>query len=333
MSPISLLGVASYLPDEIVTNEFFGPGVSERRGMFTPPTTRRHVSREQTAADMIERAAARLIAGLNLTPSRDIDVLFTNVTIPDQPFTGVGAEIAFRLGCQPRAVVDLHNTGCVSFVYMLQLARELMAGGGGKGALLCNVQNAAGRVFRHPEVRTTRQAPVPGDGCGVAYVAASAISPVLATVVELHGEYARDMTVAADDGRQYWEPGPTPIRVAFTETRVASIIARGNQLVPDRVRQVCGLAGKEVRDIDLLITNQPNPIFLRNWREALELPPSRHHDTYDVYGNLFGAGIPISLEDAIARGRLARGALLALGGFAHAGDYSGAALISWRGGE
>ncbi len=103
--------------------------------------------------------------------------------------------------------------------------------------------------------------------------------------------------------------------------------------MPDRVRQVCALAGKVVRDIDLLITNQPNPIFLRNWREALELPPSRHHDTYDVYGNLFGAGIPISLEDAIARGRLARGALLALGGFAHAGDYSGAALISWRGGE
>ena len=90
--------------------------------------------------------------------------------------------------------------------------------------------------------------------------------------------------------------------MAFTETRVASIIARGNQLVPDRVRQVCALAGKVVRDIDLLITNQPNPIFLRNWREALELPPSRHHDTYDVYGNLFGAGIPISLEDAIARG-------------------------------
>jgi 3-oxoacyl-[acyl-carrier-protein] synthase-3 len=301
--------------------------------MFTPPTTRRHVARDETAADMIERAAHRLIDALHLNPARDVSLVFTNVTIPDQPFTGVGAEVAHRLGCRPRSVVDLHNTGCVSFIYMLQLAREMMTGGGGHGALLCNVQNAAGRVFRHPAVRTTRQAPVPGDGCGVAFVAASEISPVLATVLELHGEYARDMVVAADDGRLYWEPGLSPIRVAFTEARVASIITRGNQLVPDRVREVCAAAGVSTGDIDLLVTNQPNPIFLRNWREALELPPSRHHHTYDTYGNLFGAAIPISLGDAIERGRLGRGALLALGGFAHAGDYSGAALIRWRGGE
>ncbi len=74
---------------------------------------------------------------------------------------------------------------------------------------------------------------------------------------------------------------------------------------------------------------QPNPIFLRNWREALALPPERHHDTYDKYGNLFGAAIPINLDDAIANDKLAAGGLVALGGFSHAGDYSAAALVRW----
>jgi len=145
------------------------------------------------------------------------------------------------------------------------------------------------------------------------------------------GEFAADMTIAAADGRRYWEPGLSPITVAFTEQRVAAIISRGNRLVPELVTAACTTAGVQPRAIDLLITNQPNPIFLRNWREALELPPAAHHDTFDRLGNLFGAGIPINLADALAQGKLARGGLLALGGFSHAGDYAAAALVRWPG--
>jgi 3-oxoacyl-[acyl-carrier-protein] synthase-3 len=228
-------------------------------------------------------------------------------------------------------VIDLYNAGCVSFIYMMELARALMSSSDARGALLCNVQDAAGRVFAHPEVRLTSQAPVPGDGCGVGFVAASDESPVLALVHRCHGEYAADMTITADDGRHYWEPGTSPMRVAFTEERVAAIINRGNRLVPEMVAAACAEAGVHPRDLGLLITNQPNPIFLRNWREALELPREAHHDTFDRYGNLFGAAIPINLEDALAHGKPAPGTLLALGGFAHAGDYAAAAIIRWRG--
>ena len=69
MNPISLVGVASYLPETIVSNDFFAPGAGSRRGMFTAPTTRRHVKRDETATSMIEMAAKRLVAKLRLDPS------------------------------------------------------------------------------------------------------------------------------------------------------------------------------------------------------------------------------------------------------------------------
>jgi 3-oxoacyl-[acyl-carrier-protein] synthase-3 len=329
MKPVSLLGVASALPDTIVGNDFFAAGAATRTGMFKAPTTRRHVRRDETAADLIERAAKRLLTRLSLDAGRDVDILLTNVTVPDQPFTGCGAEVAHRLGLRPRWVIDLHNSGCVSFIYMTELAQTIMQATDARGALLCNVQNAAGRVFAHPEVRLRSQAPVPGDGCGVGYLAVSAAAPILSAVHACHGEFARDMTVAAADGRHYWEPGLAPFSVEFTEARVASIITRGNRLVPEMVRTACQAGGVTVRDIDLLVTNQPNATFLRNWREALELPPEKHHDTFDRYGNLFGAAIPINLEDALAAGKLARGGVLALGGFSHAGDYAAAAIVRW----
>ncbi len=330
MKAISLLGVASYLPERVVTNDYFGEGVSTRRGMFTAPTTRRHVARDESAADMIERAARGLVKELGITPARDIDLLFTNVAIPDQAFTGCGAEVAHRLGLRPRWVLDLHNTGCVSFIYMLELARLLLETSELRGALLCNVQNAGGRVFSQPGLSHLAQAPVPGDGAGVGYVAPSAASPVLSALHRCQGEFARDMDAVADDGRRYWEPGLRPISIAFTEQRVAQIIERGNAIVPELVGEACRAAELRVSDLDLLVTNQPSRIFLRNWREALELEAEKHHDTFDRYGNLFGAALPINIADALEQGKLRPGALLGLGGFSHAGDYAAAAVVHWH---
>jgi 3-oxoacyl-[acyl-carrier-protein] synthase III len=327
---VSLLGVASYLPERVVTNDSFGEEASTRRGMFTAPTTRRHVAPDESAADMIERAARKLIAEQGLTPSRDIDLLFTNVALPDQAFTGCGAEVAHRLGVRPRWVLDLHNTGCVSFIYMLELARLMLDTSDFRGALLCNVQNAAGRVFSQPGLAHLAQAPVPGDGCGVGYVAPSAASPVLAALHRCQGEFARDMDAVADDGRRYWEPGLRPISLAFTEQRVAQIIERGNAIVPELVKLACRAADVDLVDLDLLVTNQPSRIFLRNWREALELDPAKHHETFDLYGNLFGAALPINIADALEHEKLRPGALLALGGFSHAGDYAAAAVVHWH---
>jgi 3-oxoacyl-[acyl-carrier-protein] synthase III len=331
MIPVSLLGVASDLPDRIVENDFFAAGAAERRGMFTAPTTRRHVGAGERASASIARAARRLIEQRRLDPREDIDILLTNVALPDEAFTGAGAEVAHLIGARPRLVLDLHNSGCVSALYMTQLARALMAAGEGRSALVCNVQNAAGRVFAQPLVRTSTPAPVPGDGTGVSYLRTGDFSPVLSVIVECHGEFASDMTATAADGRHYWEPGTSPITLGFTERRVATIIERGNRVVPEMVERACGEAGVRPRDLNLLITNQPNPIFLRNWREALEIEPERHHDTFDQLGNLFGAAIPINLESALAQGKLAPGDLIGFGGFSHAGDYAAAAVVRWGG--
>ena len=71
--------------------------------------------------------------------------------------------------------------------------------------------------------------------------------------------------------------------------------------------------------------------FLRNWREALELPPERHRDTFDECGNLFGAGIPINLDRAISDGQVEAGDVVMMAAFAHAGDFAGAAAVRWGG--
>ena len=324
---MSLIDTASAMPERVVDNAFFGLDPSKTgSAMFKGTRERRHLAKGETAASLIEKAARTLGERLNLNFETDVDLILTNVSLPDSCFMGCGASVSRVLGAKPKFILDLHNTGCVSFVYMLAVARELMVSGAVKSALLCCAQTAAGRVFAHEENRVRPQSAVPGDGCGVGYIVANDASPVRAVVQRSYGEYADDMVGVSDDNSDYWEPHRQAMHIDFTESKIASVVSRGNRLVPELVREACKLAEIPASKIDVLVTNQPNVNFLRNWREALLLPPEKQVHTFEEYGNMFGAAIPVSLERARQTGRILKGHTVALGGFSHAGDYAAAAI-------
>jgi 3-oxoacyl-[acyl-carrier-protein] synthase-3 len=163
----------------------------------------------------------------------------------------------------------------------------------------------------------------------VGFLVANDEAPIKAIATRSFGEFSEDMQVKSDDGAAWWAPRTTPLHIDFTESRVATIVSRGNSLVPAIIREACTAAALDVAEVDVLVTNQPNPVFLRNWRESLLLPPESHVHTFEEHGNLFGAAIPISLERAAELGKLAPGTNVVIGGFSHAGDYAGAAVVQW----
>ena len=258
-------------------------------------------------------------------------MLITHTQLPDMPFYGGGAGMAHRLGMKPNWVLDLHNGGCAAFVLGLKVARNLLASGEGQTALIAVAQNSAGQVFDQPTVRRKAQASVPGDGAAVGLVTVSDESPIIDVECRTYGEYAGDMTIAVDPPRKWWQPGPGELHIGFTESKITKVLARGNRQVPEVAYAVCDRIGMKPKDLDLLVTNQPNRVFLRNWREALELPKERHVDTFNDCGNLFAAGIPINFDRAISDGTLKKGDVVMMAAFAHAGDFAGAAAIKWGG--
>ena len=299
--------------------------------MFRAPRYRHHVAADETAIDMVERAAAGVVDRHGPDALADVDVLITHTQMPDMPFYGGGGAMAHRLGMKPSWVIDLHNGGCAAFVLGLKMAANLLESGQGRSALIAVAQNAAGQIFDQPTVRRKAQAAVPGDGAAVGLVTVSDESPILDVECRTYGEYAGDMTIAVDPPRKWWQPGTGEGYIGFTESKITKVLARGNRQVPEVAYAVCDRIGLKPKDIDLLVTNQPNRVFLRNWREALELPKERHRDTFDECGNLFAAGIPVNLDRAIADGQVKKGDVVMMAAFAHAGDFAGAAAVRWGG--
>ena len=281
--------------------------------------------------DMVERAAAGIVDRHGTEVLSQVDVLITHTQLPDMPFYGGGGGVAHRLGMKPNWVIDLHNGGCAAFVLGLKLARQLLATGEGRTALIAVAQNSAGQIFEQPTIRRKAQAAVPGDGAAVGLVAVSDVSPILDVECRTYGQYAGDMTIAVDPPRKWWQAGPGEGCIGFTDSKITKVLARGNRQVPEVAYAVCDRIGLAPKDIDLLVTNQPNRVFLRNWREALEVPAQRHRDTFDECGNLFAAGIPVNLDRAIIDGQVSKGDVVMMAAFAHAGDFAGAAAVRWGG--
>jgi len=332
---VSLIDVSSYLPGEPIGADYYAQfaGSDELRDnvMFRAPKFRHHIGPDETAIDMVERATQGLIERHGRDVIESVDVLITHTQMPDMPFYGAGGGVAQRLGMRPSWVLDLHNGGCAAFVLALNVARRLLASGEGHTALIAVAQNAAGQVFDQPGVRRKAQSAIPGDGAAAALVTLSDQSPILDVECRTYGEYAGEMTITTGGPRKWWQPGAGEVCIGFTETNVTKVLARGNRQVPEVALAVCDRIGLNSKDIDLLVTNQPNRMFLRNWREALELPAERHRDTFDECGNLFAAGIPINLDRAISQGQIEAGETVMMAAFAHAGDFAGAAAVRWGG--
>lgn len=335
MNTVSLVDVASYLPENRVSLDYFLNYAEHdelaNNTMFRAPQFRHHAAPNETATDMIEQACRAIIERHGMSKLQKIDILITHSQLPDTPFVGCGGEVAHRLGIHPEWIIDLHNGGCASFVYMLKLARQIMQSAGVHSALIACAQNCAGQIFTQPEVRKSAQAAIPGDGAGVGLLELSDISPILDIECRHYVEYAGEMQCVASPPRKYWQPGPGQCKIGFTEQNITKVLLRGSRQVPDVVQAVCDKIGIAPSELGMLITNQPNRTFLKNWQTSLAIPAERYPDTFNHCGNLFGAAIPVTLDSIVSAGQLPIGSILMLAGFAHAGDFAGAAAIRWGG--
>ncbi|MBD0862330.1 3-oxoacyl-ACP synthase [Gordonia sp. zg691] len=334
---INLIDVATYLPENRVPAAYYAQFAEDDtladNVMFRAPAFRRHAADGETSADMMISAARGLFERHGDDYLDDVDVVLTHSQLPEVPVRGCGGELAYRLGIRPTTVLDVHNGGCAAFIHMIDIAAALLRARGGRKAVLGLAQNSAGQAFTQEQVRGKAQAAIPGDGAAMAVVAVDDEngSPILGLRCHSFGQYSGDMTGVSDPPRKYWEAGPGQLHIGFTESKIAKVLARGNRMVPEVAIEVADEIGVAPSDLDWLVTNQPSRIFLRNWREALELPESHHPDTFDEYGNLFAVGIPVTLDDAVNDGRIGEGDIVMTAAFAHAGDFAAAAALRWGG--
>jgi 3-oxoacyl-[acyl-carrier-protein] synthase III len=325
MPGAQIVDVANFMPERVVpvTAELTG----EDSPFFHGVSERRFASPDYLSEDLGALVTERLLQRTGTRPE-DLDLILVSCIFTDTFWPGIGPAVQHRVGARNATILNI-DTSCSSYLSGLNAARAYIESGQCRNVAVVTVTNFISRLAEHQKRKSG--APL-GDGASATLVVAGT-SSFVAAYERSHGEHYGLFRFDPDlvDGafRHYWERGCGPITVNFSPDMIDRIRENSRRLVPEAVLECLRRAGLSTDDVDLLITHQPNDMFLDDWRGRIGITPPRAYDTLAKYGNMFQGTIPVTLADAIDTGRVRRGDIIALGTFSNGGDFVSALTLRW----
>lgn len=318
-----VVGVGSYLPDRVMTNDDIAKMVDtshewilERTGI----SERRIVAEGQLTSHIGVRAAQEALANANLTPD-DIDLIILATTTPDMTMPSTATKIQYMLGMKHGAAFDI-AAACSGFVYGLATADSFIRTGLARRAIVIGAETYS-RLLDWKDRSTCI---LFGDGAGAVILETAEADGtvqdrgVLYSKLYSDGQYAGILNTT---GGISWTQTAGTVTMAGKE-----VFRHAVAKMADCVVEGLETLGLKVQDIDWLVPHQANIRILNAMADRLGLPVEKVIATVGQHANTSAASIPLALADATRAGKLAFGQMIAIPALG-AGLTWGVCLIRW----
>lgn len=313
-----LLGVGSYLPARIVTNEELAMRVDTSHEWIVERTGihRRHIAADDERTSDLACAAAVNALKASRREARDIDLIILATATPDLTFPATAARVQAELGVSQGAAFDLQAV-CSGFVFALATADNFLIRGQFKRALVIGAETFS-RIVDWEDRGTCV---LFGDGAGAVVLEAQANADDRGVI----------STFLRTDGRMhdllYVDGGPSETGTVGKVRMVGNAIFRhAVEHISGAMLEACARAGVGLDAVDWFVPHQANQRILDGVARKLGISVERVVSTVAEHGNTSAASVPLALDTAVRDGRIKRGDLVlmeALGG----GLTWGAALV------
>lgn len=310
---VGLLGLGSYVPDRVMTNEDWSRLVDtsdewiiERTGI----RTRRIADRSQSTVDLAEKAATRALADAELGVEA-IDELIVATDTPEVFVPDTAAYLQHRLRLGPVPAYDLAGSGCAGFLLALDVARARSRPD--RRILVVGVE----LLTRLMNWKDRNTCVLFGDAAGAAVVGrGERAARILAAASGTDGSQADILTLEAGGTRVPFN------REAAEKGLHHAIVMKGREVFREAVKhmtevslQVLEQADVGLDEVALVIPHQANLRILNAVASRLGLTEEKMFVNVDEYGNTGSASVPLALDQARAAGRIERGDLVLLTSF------------------
>lgn len=325
MKKVGIIGVGKYLPKRVLTNVDLEKMVDTSDEWITTRTgikERRIAAKEEAASDLALKAAQAALKDAGLT-GQQLELIIVATVTPDMSFPTVSCLLQKALGAKQAACFDI-SAACAGFIYALVTARQFIAGGVYKNALVIGAE-VLSRVTDWEDRNTCV---LFGDGAGAAVLAPVRSGGIISTCLGSDGTQGELLMIPAGGSRH-------PASHETVDGRMHYIKMRGNELfklavniMADAAHEAVEKAGLRCSDIDLLIPHQANIRILLAVAKKLGLSEDKIYLNIAKYGNMSSASTATALCDAVREGRVKKGDLVLLDAFG-GGLVWGACVIKW----
>jgi 3-oxoacyl-[acyl-carrier-protein] synthase-3 len=312
-SATRLLGVGSYQPERVVTNDDLSQimetddkWIRDRVGIIE----RRFAAKDELLVDMAVTAGKNALADAGVDPSEVDTVIVPNCTMPSG-IPNAAAQVADRIGIVAPGAFDL-NAACAGFCYGLGVASDLIRSGSAGKVLVIGAEKLTDSVDPYDRANAI----IFADGAGAALVGPSDTPGIGPVTWGSAGDLVH--TIGMREDKYIYQEGQAVFRWATTQ--IAPIALRALEL-----------AGLEPSDVDVLIPHQANLRIVEAIAKKLRAKGAREDmvvaDDIRYSGNTSSASIPLALDHMRKAGTAKAGDIVLAVGFGAGLSYAGQAFI------
>lgn len=322
---VGITGLGKYLPKRVLANADLEKMVDTSDEWITTRTgikERRLVSKGQATSDLAIEAAKQALKDAKLKPE-NLELIIVATISPDMPFPSVACILQNALSAKKAVCFDI-SAACAGFVYAMVIAKQFIATGAYKNALVAGAEALSPMV----DWQDRNTCVLFGDGAGAAVLGESNRGEIISTYLASNGAMSDLLMVPAGGSRH-------PASRHTVDNRMHYVKMRGNELfklavnfMADAAHNALHKAGLNCKDVDCLIPHQANIRILLAVAKKIGLPRDKIYMNIERYGNMSSASSAIALCEAVKDGVVKKGDIVLLDAFG-AGLVWGACVIKW----
>lgn len=326
-SRVGVLGIGSYLPSQVVTNDMLADraGVTEEWIIRkTGIVTRRAVGPDEATSDLALGAARAALEDAGVRPDQ-LSLIIVGTATPDMAGPSTASLTALALECPTTTGTFDIQAACAGFLTALDMASTYIGVRGGH-ALVIGADTYS-RFRNHEDRRTTA---LWGDGAGAVVLGpADGDHGVLAGRITSFPVDAEVGGIPAGGSRLPASHETVDAGLHYVRMNGRRIMEIFQENIPPMTKSFLADAGHELEDIDHIVPHQGNQRMVESLPELLGFTRPRLHASAHEVGNTGSASIPITLDRAVRRGEIKSGEtvlMLSIG----AGMTFGFTLLRWK---
>ncbi|AEA24360.1 beta-ketoacyl-ACP synthase III [Pseudonocardia benzenivorans] len=312
-----ILGVGSYQPEKILTNDDLAKRVDtndqwirERVGIVE----RRVAAEDELLVDMAAEAGRSAVKDAGLTPA-DVDTVIVATCTMRYPIPNAAAQTAEKIGVSAPGAFDL-NAACAGFSYGMGAGADLIRAGSARTVLVIGAEKLTD--WLDWDDRSTCIIFADGAGAAVLGPAPDAESVGVGPVAWGSAGDLSSMIEIREHNQALAQEGQSVFR--WATTKIAPVALRAVEL-----------AGLTPADIDVLIPHQANLRIVESVAKRLRAKGAREDmvvaDDIIHSGNTSSASIPLALDHMRADGRVRSGDVALLVGFGAGLSYAAQVVV------
>lgn len=324
---VIIKGIGAHAPDNVVTNDDLALKIDTSDEWIRTRTgirERRIAPEGVNTSDLAVEAAKKAIAHAGIS-KEDVDLLIVGTLSPDQPFPSTACLVQTKLGLRPIPSFDI-SAACSGFPYLLQIAKQMVASGAYKNALIIGAEKMSSVVDW--EDRST--CVLFGDGAGACVLSQSetANTGIIDCVLGADGSNASLLHMPAGGCAQRPSLKTLEERSHYLKMNGKEIFKIAVRVMGQATQDIIERNGLTADDIACVVPHQANIRIIDAIASRLEVPKERFLINVDRFGNTSAASIPIALEEAYRTQKFKTGDYVLCVAFG-AGLTWGASLIKW----